>query len=387
MKYKTPNSKTWTTPMPAPVHYHHGKFPPTALTWERLIPLVGPANRALAWFDGVLQAVPNALVLLSPLSTQEAVLSSLIEGTQTTVGEVLKYEAGDVPPDISPDKTSDIQEVINYRDALVDAVKNLEKLPLSLRLIQQAHAILMRDVRGENKTPGEFRRIQNYIGSPNTPIDRAKFVPIKPNELLNGMSRWEKFIHEPALDILVHLALVHVEFEALHPFLDGNGRLGRMLIPLFLHERKVLSRPVFYMSAWLEAHREEYCDRLRSVSRDNDWTGWCAFFLRGVEEQASDNFRKAQAIVDLYKRAIQRTAEITKSHKAIQILNFIFERPIFRSADFAHESGIPVPTAKRFLNILRQSKMLKTLRVGKGRQSSILAFPELLNIAEGRNVF
>lgn len=270
--------------MSAPVRYQAGYFPPTLLDWPRLIPLLGPASAALAHYDAFLLAIPNAAVLLSPLTTQEAVLSSRIEGTQATIGEVLQYEAAGAADELSDRKREDIEEVLNYRRAMRQAVERMNDLPLCNRLIRELHGTLMAGVRGDDKSPGEFRGIQNYVAPPGRTIEQARFIPIAPGFLQDGMSRWEQYIHSTELDVLVQLALIHAEFEALHPLLDGNGRIGRMLIPLFLYDRKLLHEPMFYMSEYLEANRPEYYDRLLAVSRDNDWTGWCEFFLRAVTQ-------------------------------------------------------------------------------------------------------
>ncbi len=245
-----------------PVQYHVGKFPPQALDWNRLIPLLGPANAALARYDGLLTAMPNASVLLSPMTTQEAVLSSRIEGTQATMGEVLEYEAAGANDGIDPNKEADIHEILNYRRAMRQATKTMEKLPMCIRIVTDAHKTLLSGVRGHDKSRGRFRVIPNYIGVYGRPIEEARFVPIPPENLSRGVDRWEKYLHETAPDILVQLAIMHAEFESLHPFLDGNGRMGRMLIPLFLFAKKVLHQPMFYLGQYLESNRQEYYDRL-----------------------------------------------------------------------------------------------------------------------------
>ena len=232
-----------------PVHYHQGRFPPDErLDWEKLIPLLGPTAGAVARYDGTLSAIPNPEVLLAPLTTQEAVLSSRIEGTQTTFEEVLGFEAGREPE--SPERREDIHEVLNYRSAMRQAKRQLEKLPLSQRVIREAHSILLTGTRGEGNAPGEYRRIPNWIGPPGCTIEDAKFVPIDASSLPDAMSNWECYLHmdQPA-DRLVQLAILHAEFEALHPFLDGNGRLGRMLVPLFLWQFDLIRSPMFYISA------------------------------------------------------------------------------------------------------------------------------------------
>jgi Fic family protein len=369
------------------VPYHEGCFPPKDINWAHLVSLIGSANAAVARYDGLLSAIPNASVLLSPLTTQEAVLSSRIEGTQATMGEVLEYEAkGDTEDPTSP-KEADIWEVLNYRKAMRAAESMLKELPLSQRVIREAHKILLSGVRGHGKSPGEYRQIPNWIGPHGCTIDHARFVPIAANKLPEAMSRWERYIHEEPFDRLVHLAILHAEFEALHPFLDGNGRLGRMLIPLYMHQVELIHRPIFYISAFLESNRESYYDQLLAVSRDNDWTGWCVFFLRAVKQQAEDNLSKVTAILDLYNQMKTRFVDLTHSQYAIHALDWIFERPIFKSSDFIRSASIPRPTAQRIINVLKGDNILKTLEESSGRKAAVLIYPDLLNIAEGYRAF
>lgn len=367
--------------MPA-VHYHENRFPPAKLDLQRLLPLVGPANAELARYDGVLSAVPNAKVLLAPLTTQEAVLSSKIEGTQATFGEVLEFEAAQDTAD--EEKTADIHEVLNYRAALRHSVKQMETLPLSQRIIKDAHRVLMQGVRGQNRAPGEYRRVPNWIGPPGCAVENARFVPLAVDRLPDAMAAWERYLHAEAPDRLIQLAILHVEFEAIHPFLDGNGRLGRLLVPLFLVHKKLLSSPNFYVSAYLDAHRDEYYERLLTVSRDDDWTGWCVFFLTTIIEQARANRAKAEAILALYREKKGWIAELTHSHHAVKALDWFFSRPVFKTPDFVASSGIPKPTANRIVRLAREHGLLRELRPGKGRRATILSFPELMDIAEGR---
>lgn len=370
-----------------PVGYHDGNFPPAALDWPPLLPLIGPASAAIARYEGVLHGIPNPNILLSPLTDQEAVLSSRIEGTQATLGEVLEFEAeGDLFDESTP-KRADIREVLNYRAALAEASRLMETLPLSQRLIRQTHAVLMQGVRGRNKAPGEYRRIPNWIGPPGSPIEQARFIPCGADRLPQAMDAWEAYIHTDAPDILVQLAIVHGEFEAIHPFLDGNGRLGRLIVPLFLRAKGLLSRPNFYLSEYLESHRDEYYDRLLAISRDGDWTGWCMFFLRALIAQAEVNLHKAQAILTLYNRRKDWIAEKTHSQYAVRALDRIFATPIFRTSDFIATAGIPKPTANQILRVLRDHDLLREIRPASGRRAAVLAFAELLNIAEGRAVF
>jgi Fic family protein len=373
--------------MSGPVHYHNGQFPPSDLDWGRLVPLIGPANAAVARYDGMLAAIPNAHVLLSPMTTQEAVLSSRIEGTQATMGEVLEYEARGDTNEPTTAKETDIWEILNYRKAMRAATERMKTLPLCQRIVLECHEILLNSVRGHGKSPGQYRKIPNWIGPPGCAIENARFVPIDAQYLPEAMSRWEKFIHTEAPDRLIQLSLLHAEFEALHPFLDGNGRLGRMLIPLFLYQAGIIQQPMFYISAYLESHRDEYYEHLLCVSRDNDWNGWCAFFLKVVQIQAEGNLSKAQAILNLYNRMKIRFADLTHSQYAIHALDWVFERPIFKSSDFARSSSIPTPTAKRILTLLKDDGILKEILSGSGRRAATFAYPELLNIAEGYDAF
>ncbi|MGR3761085.1 Fic family protein [Roseobacteraceae bacterium NS-SX3] len=371
------------------VLYHTNGFPPGELRWPELIPLIGPANAAVARYEGVLHGIPNPNVLLSPLTSQEAVLSSRIEGTQATLGEVLEYEAeGDQTDESTPQK-ADIREVLNYRAALHEALHLLNKLPLSQRLVRQTHAVLMQGVRGRNKSPGEYRRVPNWIGPEGCTIDDARFVPCSAEELPNAMQAWEAYIHADAPDLLVQLAILHAEFEAIHPFLDGNGRLGRLIIPLFLKFKGLLSTPNFYLSEFLERNRGEYYDRLLAVSRDGDWTGWCAFFLRAIIHQAEANETKAQQIHALYNERKDWMIEVTRSQYSGRALDWFFTRPIFAASDFVAHVDIPKPTANRILREVRdgENPLLTVLRPASGRRAAVLAFPELLNICEGRSAF
>jgi Fic family protein len=371
----------------SPVLYHVGKFPPASLDWPRLIALVGPANAAIARYAGLLEGIPDPNVLLSPMTVQEAVLSSRIEGTQATMGEVLELEAQGYLFDDNTPKKADIREILNYRAALKEAVGLLETLPLSQRLMRETHCVLMQGVRGRAKDPGEYRRIPNWIGPEGCGIDQARFVPVSAERLPGAMDAWEKYLHSDEPDVLVQLAVLHAEFESIHPFLDGNGRLGRLLIPLFLFSRQLLSRPSFYLSEYFEHHRDEYYGRLLAISRDGDWTGWIAFFLKALIDQASINQARVQSILALYQRRKDWIIAETHSQYAVRALDWMFQKPIFKSSDFREMAGIPKPTATRILRMCRDNSMLRELAEGSGQRAAILCFPELLNIAEGHDAF
>lgn len=358
------------------------KLPPS-LEWGELVSLIGNGNAALARFDGMLQSMVNPEILLSPITLREAVLSSRIEGTQASLAEVLQHEAGE---EFSEQKRQDIREIINYRRALFAAEEMLRKKPLSLNVIKELHSILLEGTRGHHSARGEFRRIQNWIGAPGSTIETATYVPPDVPHMKEALDLWEKYIHTDEKDPLVHLALVHAQFEIIHPFLDGNGRIGRMLIPLFLTEKAVLSKPVFYLSSYLESHREDYYSFLNRVTSRNDWQGWVVFFLRAVVEQAHENTEKGQAIHGLYEEMKKAVVEITRSQYAIAALDTIFKKPVFTSTDFIRISKIPNQTAWSIMRQLKGEGVLKELRLAGGRKPALMGFPKLVNIAEGRNV-
>jgi Fic family protein len=364
------------------------KLPIKEIEWEPLIPLIGQANRSLALYDGILYGVPNPAVLLSPLTTQEAVLSSRIEGTQATLGEVLKFEAGEQPTQES--RRLDITEIINYRQALRQAEAALEAKPFNLNLLLHLHAILLDSVRGRDKGRGTFRTIQNWVGVPGTPVEEADFVPPSPMVVKESLDDWEKYYHAERPDPLVQLAIVHAQFEIIHPFLDGNGRIGRILIPLFLYEKELLSRPMFYLSAYLEEHRDEYIEHLRGLGGDpGAWNRWIAFFLRAINDQARANADKARAIIDLYERLKVRVIELTHSQYAVPLLDQIFERPMFQSTSIGYLGERP-PSRQaiaKLLRVLCEDGILGVYREGSGRRPRMLGFPELLNLCEGSDVF
>ncbi|MHB1296720.1 MAG: Fic family protein [Anaerolineae bacterium] len=368
-----------------PLPYIPQKLPITDVDWEQLIPLIGQANRALAKYDGVLYGVPNPAVLLSPLTTQEAVLSSRIEGTRATLGEVLRFEAGEDAGEES--KRLDIQEIFTYRRALRLAEEELETRPFSLNLLRHLHFVLLDNVRGRDKGRGQFRTTQNWIGAPQSLIEQAYFVPPEPMVLAVYLDNWEKYYHSERPDALVQLAILHAQFEIIHPFLDGNGRLGRMLVPLFLYEKKVLSRPVFYISAYLDSHRDEYVHLLRALSLPGYWNQWIAFFLRALIDQAVENADKAQRIMALYDRLKARVLDLTHSQYAVPLLDLLFEMPILKSSFLENQPGMPSkPMIHSMLNKLKTDGILHVVVEAAGRRAQVLALAELINLCEGRPV-
>ncbi|MGB0414842.1 MAG: Fic family protein [Coraliomargarita sp.] len=363
-------------------------LPLDCIDWSACIPSIGAANRALALYDGVLYGVPNPAVLLSPMTTQEAVLSSKIEGTQATLGEVLQFDAGEEPQE--PSKREDINEIINYRKSLRIAERRLKDRPFNLNLLKELHAILLDSVRGRDKARGQFRTSQNIIGNPGDTLETAKFVPPAPEAVMPALDNWERYYHGEENDPLVQLAIVHAQFEIIHPFLDGNGRLGRILVPLYLCEKKLLSSPMFYLSAYLERNRDEYVARLRALGREPDaWTQWVVFFLNGLEQQAKQNARIAREVIDLYGDLKTRALEATHSQFAVPLLDKIFEQPVFTSPRLNWE-GDDAPSKGMLATLLRKltrEGMLKVLRQGSGRRPTTLVLAELINLCEGKKIF
>lgn len=357
------------------------QLPLDYIDWATHVAKIGQANAALARYDGMLQSIVNSDVLLSPLTTQEAVLSSRIEGTQASLEEVLEYDA-DPQEAIEPSRHADMQEIMNYRLAMWAAQRELQKRPFSLNLLKDLHRTLLDSVRGRDKALGHFRRKQNYIASPGEPIERASYVPPAWDQVEPAMDNWEKYLHADEKDGLVQLAVAKAQFELVHPFLDGNGRLGRMFIPLFLVEKGLLSSPKFYMSAYLEQNRDVYYYRLQSISREDDWSGWIDFFLSGLIEQAQSNTKKTQRILALYERMKQDIPRATHSQYAVQAIDALFNRAVFRSTDFIQRSRIPRDSALRILGQLKKRGLVHELRPASGRRAALMIFPELIQITE-----
>lgn len=361
------------------------KLPLERLDWRSILPLVGHANACLARYDGMLQTLPNPNILLSPITANEAVLSSKIEGTQATLDEVLEAEAGLV---ISESRRGDIEEISNYRAAVRQAELALEERQLSLSMIKSIHQQLLQGVRGRDKTPGQFRDDQNWIGRHGDPIERARFVPPSPLVMAAELENWQTYVVSEQEDPILQTAIAHAQFEILHPFRDGNGRIGRMLIPLILYQRRALSRPMFYMSEYLEEHRAEYYDGLLAITNNGDWHGWISFFLNALVVQAEANLKKVRAIRELYEETKRRVVEITHSQFAMGAVDAFFAQPIIPSTVFAAKAGFQNRvTANNMLRQLEATGVITRMREGSGRTSAIYAFTPLINIAEGRTVF
>ncbi|MEZ5404853.1 MAG: Fic/DOC family N-terminal domain-containing protein [Verrucomicrobiia bacterium] len=361
------------------------RLPLEKIDWHLLLPRISQANRAIAEYRGSLFRLRNPEILMSPLTGQEAVLSSQIEGTQATLSEVLKFEAGDEA--VSETKRNDIQEILNYRAALQAAQERLKTHPFSLNLLLRLHEILLNSVRGYNKNRGYFRKTQNWIGRPGSTQENAQFVPPAAHLLPEYLDNWEKYYHADESDALVQLAIIHAQFELLHPFLDGNGRLGRILIPLFLYEKKILFQPVFYLSSYLERYREIYIEQLHKLGETKQWETWITFFLEALAQQARNNFIKIQKIMELYEE-FQNVILLTRSQWAIPLLDQIFKRPLFAGSHLKWEKNHPsAPAILALLKKLVDRNILTILQQGRGSKSAIYICPRLINLCEDKTVF
>lgn len=360
-------------------------LPREGLDWRALVPAIGRAARALAHYDGILLGLPSPEVLLAPLTTQEAVLSSRIEGTQATLGEVLRFEAGESPT--SGERREDIHEILNYRKALREAERALQDGGFDLALLSRLHAVLLESVRGRDKQPGQVRRTQVWIGAPGSSIEAARFIPPEPSRVPKLLANLESYWRGEELDPLVQLALIHAQFEIIHPFRDGNGRVGRMLVPVFLYEKRLLGRPMFYLSQYLDAHRLEYVARLRDLNGPKSWNAWVTFFLEALASQAEANAVKARGILALYERLKAQTIALTRSEFAIPLLDRLFAQPVLASNALFGEPEMPTkPVITKLLNQLREAGILKQLRPPRGRRPQVLALHELVNLCEGKTV-
>lgn len=351
----------------------------------KLIPLISKSNSILSNYNGALKHLINPHILLAPMTAREATLSSKIEGTQATLTEVFKHEAGE---NYSDNKLLDINEIINYKSAMRFAVNALKQKPfIHLNLIKDIHTVLLEGVRGENKARGEFRKIQNWIGPSKSSMETASFIPPSPDKILPALDDWEKFVNSDYLDILIQLGLVHAQFEIIHPFLDGNGRLGRILIPLFLYQKNYLIEPVFYLSEYFESNRDDYYATLNGITQNNDWQSWIEFFLKAVISQSEINLVKIKEIMELYDRMKFSVQECTKSQYAPIILDTLFTKPIITSTVFADVTHIERKgTANTILQKLTDGGILKLIKEGSGNRANMYAFAELINLTEGTAV-
>ena len=359
------------------VSYHYDRFPPAGIDYSALMEPLLKATDSLARYDQMLKGMHNSEILLAPLRNQEAVISSRMEGTISTMDEILQYQAEYLDGESPPEVRFEVIETILYRRALTAAQNQIEQgYPLSPSLVKSVHGQLLSFGRGAAKSPGEFKKEQNYVGDRDSRMIR--FIPISPEQLPGGIENLFDFIGSGAFPVLIRTALAHLEFEALHPFQDGNGRVGRMLVTLMLWNCGTISAPHFYISRFFEDRKDQYIHLMREVSRTGAWEDWCRFFLTAVERQAVDNLTVAESIRSLYEDMKHRFALLLSSKWSVRALDYIFTQPIFRNNGFTTKSGIPAATASRFTRVLLDQGLLQTIRPAAGRRPATYRFEPLM---------
>ena len=379
MKRRTANapkaSGRWIKTLAGYRAFHPDPLPPE-LTWTpKLVRALSDADQLLGRLAGEGRRLPNPHLLIRPFMQREAVFSSRIEGTQSTLGELLAAEAGAAVAR-SPE---DLREVGNYVAALEHGVARLKTLPLSIRLVRELHEKLMTGVRGDHATPGELRRSQNWIGPPGSTLAHATYVPPPHEEMLDYLGAWEKFLHDETLPPLVQTALMHYQFEAIHPFLDGNGRVGRLLITLLLMQRGVLPLPLLYLSAFFEATRRDYYDGLRAVTERSAWEDWLLYFLNGVARQSEDALSRAERInqqLDQWRERVNRTG----SGVALRLLDLLATNPFITVRKAEAQLSVAYNTAAAALRRLLRLRIVK--QIGDARRDRVFCAQALLDILE-----
>ncbi|MEW6155533.1 MAG: Fic family protein [Actinomycetota bacterium] len=338
--------------------YYPSPLPRGIAYGRELVRQLDEATGALHRLGGVGRLLPNPNLLIAPYVRLEAVLSSRIEGTQSDVADLLRYEVGD--EEGVGELRDDVQEVRNYITALDHGIERLRGgFPLSLRLLREAHERLMTGVRGGSATPGEFRRSQNWIGG-SSPSDAA-FVPPPVTDMADALDDLESFLHDRSLPLLVQLAMAHYQFEVIHPFLDGNGRLGRLLIPLVLIERGVLPQPLLYLSAFFERNRNQYYDLLMATSRTGDLAPWIRFFLRGVAEQATDAEERTVRLVELQSAVRGELLAERAPVSAVRAAELLFSKPYISATSLTNDLDVTFPTAQSAIDLLvRRGDLVET---------------------------
>jgi Fic family protein len=362
--------------LPGGVRAHVPDPLPPQIPWTPgLAAVLSDADRLIGRLAGEGGRLPNPHLLIRPFIRREAVLSSKIEGTQATLGELLAAEAG-IAIDRSPE---DLREVANYVVALEHGIARLPKLPLSLRLVRELHEKLTRGVRGDRARPGQFRTVQNWIGPAGRGIEVATYVPPPPDHLLPCLDAWEKFLHDRSLPPLVQAALVHYQFEAIHPFVDGNGRVGRLLITLFLIGRDVLPAPLLYLSAFFEADRQAYYSHLQGVHQRGEWEAWLAYFLRGVATQSADALSRASRINALLDRWRDKAVSAGLP-AAVRLVELLAENPFWTTRRAAERLRVAFTTAQRAVARLEALKIVR--QVNEAKRDRVYCATALLKILE-----
>ena len=348
--------------------------PPIEMTGDLVSKLI-EANKKLAILDGLSSRIPNMDLFVSMYVRKEALLSSQIEGTQCTLDDILN-------PLLEENTNRNVSDVVNYIKATEFALARLQELPLCNRLIRETHAVLMEGVRGQEKNPGEFRYSQNWIGGQGSTIRNARYIPPNPDDMQIAMSDLEKYMNsEDTLDPLMQAALIHYQFETTHPFLDGNGRVGRLLITLFLMEKKILSRPALYISYFLKLNRVEYYDRMTQVRKAGDYEQWIRFFLEALAQSADDALQTIDKLTALQKESLQRLADLPKRQmaNAQKLFDYIEKNPILEIRKTASALELSYNTVSKFVSLFVDKGILqKTDQSGKAKVYSYVAYLDIL---------
>jgi Fic family protein len=350
---------------------------PEIRTESRLVSLLSRADQAIGRLDGEVRNMPNPDLFVAMYVRQEAVLSSQIEGTQSTLDDLLAVE---LRPRVA-DMARDVDEIVNYVAAMNYGLERLAELPLSLRLIREIHEQLLQGVRGANKLPGEFRRDQNFIAPAGaTDIRDATFVPPPVPAMKEALYDLETFLHDTEMPALLHAGIAHAQFETIHPFMDGNGRVGRLLITFLLVHRGVLHRPLLYLSLYLKRHRLDYYDSLTAVRHEGDWESWLTFFVRGVAETAEEASDKARRIVALREAQRERILAGGAPTNALRLLDFLYKRPMVDVRLVSDSLDVSFATANK---LVEQLEDMDIVRETSGRKRDrVFRFQPYLDLFE-----
>ena len=347
--------------------------PPIEVTGELLAKLID-ANKKIAILEGLSSRIPSMSLFVSMYVRKEALLSSQIEGTQCTLEDILN-------PLIEDNTNRDVSDVVNYIRATEFALERLKTLPLCNRLIKETHAVLLESVRGQEKNPGEFRYSQNWIGGQGSTIKNARYIPPNPDDMLNAMSDLEKYINsDDSLDPLIQAALIHYQFETTHPFLDGNGRVGRLLITLFLMEKGILTTPALYISYYLKMNRVEYYDRMTQVRRTGDYEQWATFFLQAFADSAEDAIHTIDQLTALHDKNLLKFDALTKRQRTsvLKVFSYLESNPIIDVQKTATSLEMSYNTVSKIVSILVEDGILE--QTDKSGKAKIYSYTEYLNI-------
>ncbi len=331
----------------------------------------------LARYDGMLLASSNAELFRNSWLMKEAQSSTMIEGTVTTLVEDFAENAGIALP---VKRRDDVQDVLNYRAAMFDGSHEiLQGRPISLSLIKTLHATLLNGARGKQKSPGAFRNIQVHIGSPGEPLENASYISPNPVHVQNLLDNWLQFLKRDNINPAIQTAVMHAQFEMIHPFLDGNGRMGRLLITLFLTYKSILSKPCFYMSSYLQSNRKQYYQTLNTISKNGDWNPWIQFFLEGIIQHCETNTQLLRKMTDLYETSKSTFSNATNSSFAISILDYVFRSPIFTIPDLLkHNPNISRQLGVDLVAKLLDAKVIEKIQEGRGRKPAVYRFNDLM---------